>query len=173
MSTTRAGTEGLSGEDREGGAVAPNQPQEPGLPLFGSDAPAYGESRGRGFDALTAAARAKVGVAGWEWWAWKILDGGDGDALVTGGIPSNPTAQKGERRWKGVKAQKVVVSRADMDAASAEYERTTGVCAECVSGQRWKGWSRDWGHRYGPCPRCNATGCAPNPDAGFTTVRDV
>lgn len=149
-----------SGVDQESAATPLGQEQEPRLPLFSGVAPAYAESRGRGFDALTAAARAKIGVANWEWWAWEVLDGPAGEALVTGGVPSNPTAT-GKRRWEGVAEQKVVVTRADMDAASAEYERTTGICAECQGGQRWKGWSRDAGHRFAPCLRCKATGRVP------------
>lgn len=121
-----------------------------------------GDFRGRGFDAMTAAARKKLGVgSAWEWYAWDALDGPGEEVLITGGVPSNPTAKKPSDRWKGVEPQRCVITRADMEAARAVYERETGLCASCNDGEQWSGWSRDHGHRYRPCTRCNATGKAP------------
>lgn len=134
------------------------------LELTMQDQPA--KHRGREFDALSAVARRKLGVGpSWEIYAWQRL--ASDDVLVEGAVPSHPKAKRGNRRWQGCKGDKVVVTRAEAEAATAEYERTTGNCAKC-EGRReeWHGWNHTTGHSYRPCTRCNATGrIQPSEDA--------
>jgi hypothetical protein len=110
------------------------------------------------FDALAAAARAKLGQP--EAWSWCVVEvlRPTSDILVEGGIPK---VGKAPACWRGVPLQRCVVTQAEQDAARAAYERTTGHCAVCSgSGQAWTGWSLNAGHHFRPCVACHATGKA-------------
>ena len=57
--------------------------------------------------------------------------------------------------------QMVLVDKTEMDAEPARYETETGKCGECGGdGNEWRGWSKDGGHRWRTCRRCNGAGTA-------------
>ena len=57
--------------------------------------------------------------------------------------------------------QTVLIDKTEMDAEPRRYEAETGMCGNCGGdGQEWRGWSRDGGHRWRSCRRCNGTGNA-------------
>ncbi len=97
----------------------------------------------------------------WEACIWKVV--GDieiGDTLVTLGIPRllKSGKRKGQRTWRDSKLKECVVTRSELEAAFAEYERE-GRCFDCYgTGQKWAAWSSNDGHTFTPCRRCDATG---------------
>jgi hypothetical protein len=123
------------------------------------------------FDVYRAAARRKLGAPdAWEWYALEAIGR---DTLVTGGIPSHPSAKNGRLRWQGVKGERVVLSRADIVDEKATYERDTGRCADCAgSGKTLRAAGKRDGkayREYGPCRTCSGNGSAPTsvqPGAG-------
>lgn len=126
----------------------------------------------RWFDALTAAARAKLNApADWAWYNAKVIGGERRDSLLEGGVPNKRLDGKprsGPAKWKGVVGEYVVVTQAEVDEARAIHERTTGRCGECDGcGNRIHSVrlvSRGKSERtYKPCERCNGTGRAALP----------
>ena len=114
-------------------------------------------------DFIEVVARKKLNPAPeWEYFAWERIGETD-DLIVTGGVPRLMTRgpRKGKKTWDGAR-DKVVVTRAEIDAAHLAYESETGKCFKCTDGQAWCGWSAADGHRYKDCSRCNATGVAPS-----------
>src|SRR5258708_36492045 len=90
----------------------------------------------------------KSGIAGWTPFRWEAL--GNDDMLITGGVARILTRgpNKGRERWHG-QGTRVVVLRAELDAAMAKYEAETGNCAECEgSGKTTAGWSVAEGTKY-------------------------
>ena len=119
------------------------------------------------FDAYGTAARKKLDAPPeWEWYGLKVI-GEAGDTLVEGGIPND--GRKGSGRWRGVKGQTCVVTRDEVSAVRAEYERETGNCADCAgSGKTVKSVSVADGVAYRPCSRCEGSGNAALPLAPRT-----
>jgi hypothetical protein len=114
------------------------------------------------FDALSAVARRKLNAPPeWEWYSARVLTPTD-DTLVEGNVPlrrKDGSARKGHARWEGVVGQQCVVTRAEIDAATAEYEATTGNCSSCAgSGETISSVSVQDGTRYRPCRKCNGSG---------------
>lgn len=131
------------------------------LPLFGGEAAdvVSGDGDYVWFDALRAAARAKIGApAAWEWCVAKVLHPTT-DILLEGGVPVG--GRTGRRRWDGVRLQTVVVTRAEQDAACAAFEAVTGKCHRCAgSGRTLKSVSVTDGRTYRTCDRCGGDGRA-------------
>lgn len=99
----------------------------------------------------------------WRWCKFEAIGDTD-DCLIEGGIPRPRKSgkHKGLPTWRDCVLTKCVVTGAEMDQAKASYEAETGGCHACAgSGQWYSGWSRDTGNRFKSCPRCNATGQAP------------
>lgn len=106
-------------------------------------------------------AKKRVGIEGWEGYAWEALEGG---CLVTGCVPSGVYSRgprKGKPKFRPATPgteRRVVVSDADMAQVIEEYE-ASGTCFRCKGeGKEWCGWSKDDGHRYRECSRCNGVG---------------
>lgn len=96
-------------------------------------------------------------------WHWCTSELVGRDFLITGGVPEIVTRgpNKGRRRWSAAKKERVIVTRAECDAARAEYTAKTGNCAECRGSGRtlWK-WSKDDGVTYRDCRECSGSGLA-------------
>lgn len=112
-------------------------------------------------DIMDIAAR-KRGVEGWVPYRWQAA--GDG-SIVTGAVPTR-TISKGKRKGEpdltGAISERVVVTRAEIDQAAADYERETGKCWDCKdTGRVQVGWSVKTGAMHDVCARCNGTGKAP------------
>jgi hypothetical protein len=111
-------------------------------------------------DVMDIAAK-KSGVKGWIAYSWERCGP---DSIVTGGVPvgaykSGP--RKGEPRFRGP-GNKIVVSRAEMEATAAAYESETGNCWNCYgTGQLPVGWNKADGMSHGTCTRCGGSGIAP------------
>ncbi len=109
---------------------------------------------------LFSVATHKAGIPGWQWCASRVIN--PHTFLVTGGVPralkSGPN--KGRATMKGQPLTEVVVTRAEIDAACAEYEATTGRCRECsgISGRLFRFVTREGVPVVKACPRCNGTG---------------
>lgn len=115
-------------------------------------------------DWLNVVARKKLGQPPeWRWCKFQAIGDTD-DCLIEGGIPRPRKSGKlkGLPTWKESVKSICVVTRAEMDQAKAAYELETGNCHSCAgSGQWYSGWSRETGSRFKSCPRCDATGKAP------------
>lgn len=117
------------------------------------------------FDVATRKAK----VAGWEWFASRVVGEGDDAAfIVTGGVPrvlkSGP--RKGAKAWDRKAATEVVVTRAEVAAEEAAYEAATGKCRRCAGSKvHMTASSTERGVTYSRCWRCKGTGL---PIAGST-----
>ncbi len=112
-------------------------------------------------DHVESVAKKKIGVEGWEPYAWEKI-GTDG-LLVTGGIPrilqSGP--RKGERTWDR-KGDQVVVVQSEVDREFEIYEESTGRCGHCMGGGKTIcRISVTDGTEYEPCGWCKGAGTAP------------
>ncbi len=128
------------------------------LDMFPASAPATDEPEDPPFF-LGDVAAAKSGVPGWRWFKSRVV--GDDAFILEGGIPRIIKAgkNKGASTWKGQPTSEVVVTRAEVEAAKAAYEKTTGKCRECAGSKRVSyAWSKDKGRTYSTCRRCNGTG---------------
>lgn len=108
---------------------------------------------------LTLAARRKL--ARGEDWHWCNFERVGADALLEGGVPSVYVRGKraGLNKWEGVKLERVVVTRAELDSEMCEYESITGRCRSCAgSGLERGGWSAETGDRFRTCKRCGGSG---------------
>jgi hypothetical protein len=108
---------------------------------------------------MELAARRKLG-RGEDWKAcrWEAMTGG---AMIDGGVPRILKAgpRKGKPTWKGQPIERVLLNEEDCAREVQLYIAETGNCPVCRgTGHEWRGWSRDDGDRYRPCPRCKATG---------------
>ena len=105
-------------------------------------------------------AESKVGIPGWQAEAWEDIGG---DSIVEGSVPdgfyrSGP--RKGKPRFTRPRT-KVVVTKAELQAAATAYEAETRKCWDCKgSGQVWAGWSKAEGTKYRTCSRCDGSGDA-------------
>jgi len=118
-------------------------------------------------DALNLAARRKLHAPPeWEWFRASVLKPYEhGATLVAGGIPArrlNGAPRQGSGRWAGVPVQECVVTREEMAFEMAEYERTTGRCADCAGrGERVTGAGVRDGVKYRTwqqCRKCAGSG---------------
>jgi hypothetical protein len=104
--------------------------------------------------------------AGWMWNSSRVLEGSDG-FLISGAVCTalfSRGPRKGRVNWaKRDRAteREIFISRADLEACQARWERETGKCRECFgTAQEWAGWSAKAGTIFKPCRRCEATGNA-------------
>jgi hypothetical protein len=103
--------------------------------------------------------------AGWMWYSARAINGG---FLLIGAV-CTATFQRGPRKgtinWtKRDRAteREILITRADLEARQAQWERETGNCRQCFgTAQEWAGWSAKAGTIFKPCRRCGATGNAP------------
>lgn len=116
-------------------------------------------------DAIDVAAK-KVGIDGWEGYAWEAADGG---SIVRGCVPDGVYSKgprKGQPKFSNPVCgteKTVVVALEELASAAAHHERSTGECWDCKgTGQTWAGWSAADGNRYKTCSRCGGSGSAPN-----------
>lgn len=109
------------------------------------------------------AARKKLGKAAeWKAFFFEVMND-SGDVLIMGGVPTKIKTgpRAGHDKWNRKAADKCVVTRAELNAIRAEFERETGQCSECEgSGKTLAGWHHIEGDRFRPCSRCRATGKA-------------
>lgn len=108
---------------------------------------------------MNEAARKKLGQdEGWRWCKAEVI--GD-DMLLEGAHPNiiSKGKRKGQATWKGIALTKVVLTRADIDQAEADYEARTCCCRKCGgSGQEWCRWHFEEGNSYRTCTRCGGSG---------------
>lgn len=134
----------------------------PPAPVY--DADGYGPHRGHAFDAISAACRKKINApAEWRWYSWEVMDRKNPEnspVSIEGAVPIG-VRKDGMPKWPARKlCDRLVLYKADVDAAKLEYEQQSGKCSECVEGHYACGWSADRGTKYRPCSRCNGTGSA-------------
>lgn len=109
-------------------------------------------------DFVNVAARKKLGAS--DDWQWCQVESITGGFLLHGSV-TTIGPRTGRPKWK-TPFDKVLLTEAEVLAAKAEYERTTGKCSDCEgSGQQMVGFSVGEGRQYRPCPRCGATGVPP------------
>lgn len=113
-------------------------------------------------DIMDIAAR-KRAVERWYPYLWERVGA---DSIVTGAVPLryySKGKRKGEPDLTGAISERVVVTRAEIDQAAADYERETGQCWDCKgSGQIQVGYSTATGAVHEACARCGGTGEATN-----------
>lgn len=113
-------------------------------------------------DIMDIAAR-KRAVERWCPYLWERVGA---DSIVTGAVPLryySKGKRKGEPDLTGAISERVVVTRAEIDQAAADYERETGQCWDCKgSGQIQVGYSTATGAVHEACARCGGTGKAIN-----------
>ncbi len=104
----------------------------------------------------------------WEPRIYQVL--GDARATLgyslTGAVPVGVIRRgprKGLPKWPPrSQMQEVIISPADVAAATAEWVAATGLCPKCGGDGRvaWR-ISDDWQTEYRPCKACGGTGRAP------------
>jgi hypothetical protein len=113
---------------------------------------------------LAAVAIKKSGIANWEPYFYEVV--GSDAFLIKGGIPrllkSGP--RKGQKTWDAKSATKLIVTKIEVAAERARYERETGNCSNCFGEGKVTASARMQGteviRTYRPCPNCSATGKA-------------
>ena len=96
-------------------------------------------------------------------WGWCRVEAIGPDTLVelSRWRPKKSGPNKGGRLFYGER-QRAIVTRAEVEAQEAEYERQTGRCHYCYGeGDRAVGWNRDAGEIRKVCGRCGGSGKAP------------
>lgn len=113
-------------------------------------------------DIMDIAAR-KRAVEGWYPYLWERVGA---DSIVTGAVPLryySKGKRKGEPDLTGAISERVVVTRAEIDQAAADYERETSRCWDCKgSGQVRVGYRAGTASLHETCARCGGTGEATN-----------
>lgn len=121
------------------------------------------------FGDATAFAEKRVGLDGWKAYAVEVVDGG---FIVIGCIPFGTYtrgAKAGKPRYCHPNAtdhRRMVISTEELNQAALVYE-SSGACYNCKGKKQevW-GWSKEEGHTYRNCRRCQATGRAPIQPSG-------
>ena len=109
----------------------------------------------------------------WDAYEWEVIgrESASTEAKlyrVVGAVAQLKTRgkYKGHPNWDKLDRDTVKTAYftpAEHEAWVLEWERKTGLCAECTgSGQRSVGWSAAGGKRYKPCSKCEATGKTAN-----------
>ena len=97
----------------------------------------------------------------WQWCKWKAVSH---DCLLAGGVPRYVKSgkNKGQKTWRGVKLDELVIARTEIDAANAAYEKETGNCHACIgTGEVWAGSNFvTKTNTLRTCSRCGGTGKA-------------
>jgi hypothetical protein len=96
----------------------------------------------------------------WFWAGMEFIgDNLTGGVLIWGGIPN--IDHMGEKRWTGVRTEKVFVSEEQVHEEALMWESQTGKCSACGgSGQAHIRWHHETGNQYSECGRCVGTGKA-------------
>jgi len=103
----------------------------------------------------------------WEIYSWEQIGNHPNywGLKVSGGVPRILTRgpRKGKKSWRSCAFDAAVTIRHEAhNAWLAAWEGDTGHCCDCEgTGQRVASWSRETGHEYKPCKRCDASGIAP------------
>lgn len=102
----------------------------------------------------------KTNTPGWRWSNVRTI-GEQRDFLLMGGVPrilkSGP--RKGTETWDGVKLTEVIVTRAEVNAATLAYEAETGRCRRCAGSKvHMTASCVTRGITYSTCWHCGGTG---------------
>jgi len=106
----------------------------------------------------------KAGIEGWQGYRWQASEGDD--SIITGCVPSGVISRgprKGRPKFRPPQPgteRIVVVSKAEMLALAAEFERS-GTCWDCKGSGEVVASSGINFRNFRPCKRCAATGRTP------------
>lgn len=110
-------------------------------------------------DFYEVVARRKLGVP--PEWRWCNIKAVGPDTVVEGGIPRllKSGKRKGKLTWRDCKLEPCVVTTAEIEAARAEYERSSGNCWVCQGTKlEFASWDHVDGTKNRECSQCNGTG---------------
>ena len=116
----------------------------------------------------TEHARELLGMPpGWEGYKFEVIGENKLVRVVGAVAPLKKRGKyKGHRNWQRLDKtteKTAYFTPAEHEAWMLEWERKTGLCAECTGrGERSVSWSAAGGTRYKTCDKCGATGKAHN-----------